>query len=214
MLESLMDLSAPHLAVLPKSDGGVLSVLAGTDRPLSGREVARLSGGSRSTVARVLRRLAEHGVVKVQEAGAGVALLYSLNREHVASDPLVDLLDLRRRLFDRLAAEFDGWPLPPLHASVFGSAARGDGGTASDIDLFIVRPSTILADDAGWRSHIDRLPHLIVIWTGNHAGIAEVSVDDVARLEREGATIVEDLRRDAITLAGYPLRELLALFAA
>ena len=204
-----MDLSAPYLVALPKSDGGVLSVLAGTDRPLSGREVARLSGGSRSTVARVLRRLAEHGLVNVQEAGAGVALLYSLNREHLASDPIVNLLGLRRRLFDRLAAELEGWPVPPLHASIFGSAARGDGGTSSDIDLFIVRPSAIDAEDARWRGHLDRLPNLILIWTGNHAGIAEVSMEDVTRLGRTRATIMEDLERDAITVLGQPVRELL-----
>jgi predicted transcriptional regulator len=204
-----VDLSAPYLAVLPKSDACVLSVLAGTDRPLSGREVARLSGGSRSTVARVLRRLAEHGLVMVQEAGAGVALLYTLNREHLASAPLVDLLSLRRRLFDRLAAELEGWPVPPLHASIFGSAARGDGGTSSDIDVFIVRPSSIDAEDARWRSRLDRLPNLIAIWTGNRAGIAEISTADVSRLERERAIIIEELRRDAITLVGHPIRELL-----
>lgn len=121
---SHMDLSAPYLAVLPATTGGVLSVLAGTNRPLSGREVARLGGVARTTTARVLQRLAEHGLVRVQEAGAGAALLYTFNREHVAADAVLGLVGLRCRLVDRLRNEFEGWPTPPLHASLFGSAAR------------------------------------------------------------------------------------------
>lgn len=184
-------------------------MLAGTKRPLSGREVARLSGGSRSTVARALLRLADHGIVTVQEAGAGAALLYSLNREHVAADPIVDLLNLRLRLFERLAAEIQAWQVVPLHASIFGSAARGDGSTSSDIDVFIVRPAAVGIEDAAWRTNLDRLPNLIVTWTGNHAGIAEVAEGDVRRLEHEHPAILEELDRDSITLVGPPVREVL-----
>lgn len=120
MVPSLMDMSAPHRVVFPEAAGGVLSALSGTTRPLSGREVARLSGVPRSTAARALHHLVTHGLARVQEAGAGAALLYTFNREHVAAEPVLALLGLRRTLLDRLRSELAGWPLPPLHASLFG----------------------------------------------------------------------------------------------
>src|SRR6056297_3639885 len=82
-----MDLSAPYR--------GVLSVLAGTNEPLTGREVARLANGARSTVARILGRLVEHGVVRAEEAGP--SRLYSLNREKPLAEPLLALVRLRGR---------------------------------------------------------------------------------------------------------------------
>jgi predicted nucleotidyltransferase len=35
-----------------------------------------------------------------------------------------------------------------MHASLFGSAARGDGVPESDIDLLIIRPERVDAEDA------------------------------------------------------------------
>lgn len=88
------------------------------------------------------------------------------------------LLSLRRQLIDRLTSEFKSWSVPPLHASLFGSAARKDGSTKSDIDLFIVRPDGTNSEDGQWRAQLDCLPQLIFNWTGNHAGIAEVEKEE------------------------------------
>jgi predicted nucleotidyltransferase len=210
VVTSIMHLGAPHLAVLSPAEGGVLAVLAGTDRPLSGREVARIAGQPRSTVARVLQRLVEHGLADAREAGAGAALLYLLNREHLASEPLEVLITLRSRLIERIRGELARWSLRPCHASLFGSAARGDGDTDSDIDLFLVRPMGVAADDAAWREQLDGLATRIERWTGNRASLADVSLGDVARLARERPPVVRELEREAITLQGSPARELLA----
>lgn len=202
-----MDLSAPYRAILSESTGGILTVLAGTTRLLTGREVTRLSGVPRSTAARTLQHLAEHGLVSAQEAGS--ALLYSLNREHLASEPVLALVNLRHRLIDSLKAEFANWAAPPLHASLFGSAARGDGDTASDVDLFIVRPCLIDPEDEGWRNQVDHLSRLVADWTGNHAGITEIAEQDLERLRRERPPVIKELGRDAIVLVGSHPRELL-----
>jgi Nucleotidyltransferase domain. len=196
-----MDLARPYAAVAPTVEGDVLVALAHTSRPLTGREVAKLARrGTQPSVQRALNQLALHGLVHTQEAGR--AILYTLNRDHIAY-PAVELLaDLRKRFFDRLRSLVAGWQLRPVHASVFGSAARGDGGQDSDIDVFIVRPPTVDEDGEIWRSQLVELQDSVRQWTGNHASISEVPLDEVARLSRTRPAIVGDLERDAVLLAG------------
>lgn len=203
-----MDMTMPYTALLAKTEGKVLAVLAGTTRPLSGREVARLAGLSQNGAWRVLRRLVEHGVVSQQEAGSGAALLYSLNHDHLAAEPVIALLRLREMLFDRIKGQIEAWPLAPVHASIFGSAARGDGDTASDIDVFVVRPQQIDDGDDAWRSQLDDLSERIRAWSGNHAGVAEIGEPELRRLRRDRPRVVGALREDAIVLAGLSIEEL------
>jgi predicted nucleotidyltransferase len=186
----------------------VLLVLCGTTRPLTGREVARLvRAGSQPAVNAALRRLAEEGLVRSEEAGN--AFLYTFNREHLGA-PAVELLaDIRTELQRRLRAEIAEWKLAATHVSVFGSAARGDGDTRSDIDIFVVRPADVPEDNPAWREQLDRLSDHLHDWTGNRAAVSEVSAADVRRLRRERPPVVEELRRDAITLAGPTPTELL-----
>jgi DNA-binding transcriptional ArsR family regulator len=99
-----VNLAAPYLVVLSASEGAALAALARTTSPLSGRQVARLGGGSSSSVARALKRLVEHGLVDMQVAGAGAALLYTLNRDHLAAEPVLALLGMRRTLARRLTS--------------------------------------------------------------------------------------------------------------
>src|SRR6266508_2965124 len=142
-----MDLSRPWAPIRSPIDMEVLRVLQGTSRPLTGREVARLvRAGSQPAVNVALRRLAEEGVLRVEEAGN--AYLYTFNREHLAAPALELLVDIRSELDRRLRAEIAEWKIAPAHVSIFGSAARGDGDTRSDIDLFVVRPARVSEDDS------------------------------------------------------------------
>jgi predicted nucleotidyltransferase len=196
-----MDLSRPWALIRSPIDMEALRVLRRTTRPLTGREVARLvRTGSQPTVNASLRRLNAEGLVHAEEAGN--AYLYTFNREHLAA-PAVELLaDVRGELERRLRVEIAAWEVAPIHVSLFGSAARGDGDTTSDIDIFIVRPRTITAEDARWREQLARLSDHVLAWTGNHAGLSEISEADTRRLRRERPPIVEELAQDAITIAG------------
>lgn len=203
-----MDLSRPWAPIRSSVDMEVLRVLRGTTRPLTGREVARLvHAGSQPTVNASLRRLSDEGLVHVEEAGN--AYLYTFNREHLAA-PAVELLaDVRAELERRVRDEVTGWKIAPVHLSVFGSAARGDGDTKSDIDIFVVRPRDVPDDDPGWGEQLDGLSDHVLAWTGNHAGLSEVSETDVRRLRRERPPVVQELSHDAITIAGPEPAELL-----
>lgn len=203
-----VDVARPYTALCPSLESEVLVVLHGTTRPLTGREVARLARrGSQPGVRRALQRLVEHGLVDVREAGR--ALLYTLNRDHLAAPAVAILAAMRAELERRLRAEIEEWEIAPEHASIFGSAARGDGDTASDIDLFVVRPDQVDEGDSRWREQLDRLAADARRWTGNHVGISEVSKRELRRLRRERPPVIEDLRSDSVTLAGPAAQALL-----
>jgi predicted nucleotidyltransferase len=203
-----MDLSRPWALIRSPIDMEVLLVLLGITRPLTGREVARLvRAGSQPAVNAALRRLAEEGLVRAEEAGN--AYLHTFNREHLGAQAVEMLAGIRRELERRLRAEIGEWEISPAHVSMFGSAARGDGDTRSDIDLFVVRPADVPEDNPDWRDQLDRLSDHVHDWTGNRAVVSEVSVADVRRLRRDRPPVVEELRRDAITLAGPAPIELL-----
>jgi Nucleotidyltransferase domain len=196
-----VNLSFPYTAALSRTDGQVLSVLAGTTKPLGGREVARLAGVSQNGAWRALRRLVDQGVVIEQPAG-GRSMLHTLNRDHLAAEPIIALTRLRSILFERLKQHLAAWEVQPIHASIFGSAARGDGDTESDIDILVIRPREVEEEDDLWRSQIDSLAAAIHSWTGNHAGIAEIAERDLARLRRERPPVIKDVVADGITLVG------------
>lgn len=197
----IVDVARPYTAVCPTLDSDVLSVLAGTTRPLTGREVARLLGRvSHSGVLNALNRLVEHGLVDRQEAGR--AFLFTLNRDHLAAPAVEVLAGMRTELIDRLRGAIATWASVPVHVSLFGSAARGDGDTRSDIDIFVVRPAGVSEEDRDWRAQLDSLALQVQRWTGNRAGIVEVAENEIPRLRTGARPIVAELRTDAITLAG------------
>lgn len=203
-----MDVAHPYMAICPALDSEVLNVLAGTSRPITGREVARLMGrSSHSGVLVVLNRLAEHGLVDRQEAGR--AFLFTLNREHLAAPAVVVLAGMRTELLDRLRQAIAAWEVTPVHASLFGSMARGEGDAQSDIDLFIVRPYDVAEEDTRWRGQIDILARQVQRWTGNHAGIAELAEAEIKRLRKSEPPIVDELRSNAIALSGPEVTALL-----
>src|SRR4051794_11299674 len=196
-----MDLAAPHSVVSPTLDGDVLVVLAGTTRPLTGREVARLARrGTPPAIAAVLRRLVHQGLVLRQEVGN--AFLHTLNRDHLAAPAVLVLAGLRSALFERVRATLEEWELQPVSAVLFGSAARGDGDADSDIDVLVVRPGEVDEEDHRWRAQLSGLAGAVHAWTGNHAGLIEVAEAELPGLLDDNRAVVASLRADAIPLVG------------
>lgn len=203
-----MNVSFPYRPLAEESALEAIRVLVRTTRPLTGRDVARLARGrSHSAIQRALNRLAESGVVSAQEAGR--AILYVLNRDHVAVEPALALLGLRGELLRRIANAVGGWSPAPEHVSVYGSTARGDGDEASDVDLFIVRPDDVDEESGHWREQIAALERDVRAWSGNSASISEVGQEELRRLQRDRPTVVAELEAEALTLIGPPTDELL-----
>lgn len=130
----------------------------------------------------------------------GRAYLYRLNREHVAARWIEGLADLRAQVFERLRAETRAWEMPPLAALVFGSVARGEAGSSSDLDLLVVRPRGCDPDDVLWRDQVAEIQRVGTALTGNDTRVVEFAE---AELEQPGSEpLIETALAEGIEIFG------------
>lgn len=189
-----MDLGAPVLDVVPAVRGALLQTLARLEQPVTRRQLASAAGVSPSHASAVIEELIRTGLVN--ETVAGRSSMVVLNRRHLAAGPVLALAGLRGELIRRLRERLSAWP-DLAGAWLFGSAARGDGGNASDIDLLIV------ADDLQSRELHERLAELhedVRAWTGNDLQVVEHSLASWRRLLRAKNPFVGQIRLDGIAL--------------
>lgn len=155
-----------------------------------------------------MNRLGDHGLLIVDAGPASHVV--RLNRDHVATEPAIALANLRPRVLTRLRDEVAGWSLPAVHVSLFGSVARGDGTTQSDIDLLVVRrPLASVDDQEVWDDQLAQSADAIHRWTGNWASWFDITDEDLARLAEAREPIVREWQHDAVTLLGPRLLTLL-----
>jgi hypothetical protein len=218
-----VDLTDPTRAITSALDGPVLEVLARSGRPLTVGEIAaEATRGSEIGVRRVTARLVQQGIVIATRMGRNQ--VHELNREHVAAAAAEALTGLRVELWKRLRESLRVWDPPPVHASVFGSAARADGGPDSDIDLLLVhrpftgetdaRPAGAIApfvhdmatpfispqDEHIWHEQVDKLRGDVLRWTGNHSQVLDLSLYQWWAAEEP--KLFAEMERDAVPLVG------------
>ncbi|MEV6287944.1 nucleotidyltransferase domain-containing protein [Kribbella sp. NPDC051770] len=204
-----MDFGRPIGTVVPSLDGAVLQVLAGADRGLSGRQVHGLAGvGSVAGVRLVLQRLTSTGLVHVAEAGN--SLLYTLNRKHLAAQAVELLSGLRTTFVTSLRAELATWTLPPVHAGLYGAAARGDGDLDSDVDVLLIRPDDVAADNDLWEQQAASLLRTVVDMTGNAAQFYELDLTELTVHVTGNEPIVDRWCDESVTVFGPDLTTVLS----
>lgn len=203
-----MQVQRPLATVTPTLDGDVLSVLAGTEVAVTPGQVARMvPHASVEGIRKVLKRLAEQGIVTVDRVGN--AYTYRLNRDHLAAPAVLQLANQRTTLLTRIEDTLAGWPVQPVYGALFGSAARGQMRPDSDVDIFLVRSDD--ADVAAWESLTGELAAAVTRWTGNDTRILDMAESEV----HEGATtddpVLHSIAVEGLTVAGSPrwLRSLL-----
>ena len=203
-----MDLAMPLAVVTPTLDAAVLHALAATTARASGAQVHRMAGtGSPDGVRRVLTRLAAQGIVLAEEHPN--ATLYLLNRDHVAADAVVALTRLRTTIIDRITDALSHWSPEPVHASLFGSFARGEATTASDIDIVVVIGPAGAADQDARAAQIDQLTADVLRWTGNRGHIVDPTPDILTAMIAAEDPLLASWRADHIHLMGTRLLDLL-----
>ena len=212
--EDLMDFSQPLQAVIPSLEGEVITVLARTTRPLTGRQIAGLTmSGSLSGVRLTLRRLESQGVVLAESAGR--AVLYRANREHLLWEAVEELArraesalaTLKIRIADVFTASLNPEQLAETSVAMFGSVARGTSNAKSDIDLVVVYPDS-LEPELG-QTVVDTLVERVSLWTGNRCNVYVTTLTLLERLVTEQDPMIESWADDAQTFLGADLRLLL-----
>ena len=191
-----MDLGSPVLDVAPAVRGALLQALARLEQPVTRRRLAAAAGVAPGNASAVIEELIQAGLVS--ETVAGRSSMVVLNRDHLAAGPVLALAGLRGELIRRLRERLSAWP--ELNGAwLFGSVARGDADSDSDVDLLIV------SDDLQSQDLHERLSRLqadVRSWTGNDLQLVEHSPSSWRELVRAKSPLVEQIRLDGIALAG------------
>jgi len=206
----------------------VLAVLAAAGKPLTVGQVAQQAvRGSEIGIRRSLARLAGQGIVRATLMGRNQ--VHELNRDHIAAGVAEMLAGLRTELWRRFRDELTRWRPRPLYASVFGSAARGDGDESSDIDLMLIHPPlpgekkparispslrSQITDALGefalsgaemdaarqWEGQVDRLRELVEGWTGNALQVVDLSFYEWRHPSEQSRLLFMEIARDGTEL--------------
>ena len=193
-----MNLGAPVLDVAPAVRGALLQVLARLEQPVTRRQLAANAGVAPGNASAVIENLIRAGLV--DETVAGRSSMVALNRNHLAAGPLLALAGLRGELIRRLRERLSEWP--DLEAAwVFGSVARGDAASESDIDLLVVAHDLQAPD---LHVLVAQLQADVRSWTGNDLQLVEHTPASWRKLVRSKNPLVEQIRFDGVSIVGRP----------
>lgn len=111
-------------------------LLLNPDKTYHVRELARLTGTSAGTLHKELAKLTQAGVLRRQQVGNQVR--YGANRECPIFEELSGIMRKTSGLVDVLAVALGGVEEQVALAFVFGSVARSEEQSASDVDLMLL----------------------------------------------------------------------------
>jgi predicted nucleotidyltransferase len=174
---------------MPGARGAALAVLLRTGAPLTGRRIhALIDGHSLGAVQQALRDLERIGVITTETIGrAGV---HRINDGHEAITPLRSLaspIEMLTRVVRDTASDVEA-------VILFGSVARGEAHTDSDIDLVVIAPQT-------WDGRAD-LQQQVHERLGNDCDVLHLTREDFARAPKVREPVVAEILRDGLALVG------------
>jgi predicted nucleotidyltransferase len=126
----------------------------------------------------------------------------------LASQPILMLADLRHAFLKELRESAGRLVPAPVNVTLFGSFARGDDDARSDVDMVLVRPSTVDEDDWTWADSIARWETYVRRISGNAPNIIEVGEREVLKLIKSRQPLWQAIGRQGIALQGRPLADI------
>jgi predicted nucleotidyltransferase len=193
-----MELNRPLATITPTLDGDVLTVLARHGATFTTGQVHRiLARHSEEGIRKVLRRLTSQGIVLAERVGNAFA--YRFNQDHLAAQHIVGLARIQETFLASLEDLLKSWRTPPVYAAVFGSAARGQMTTSSDVDLLLVRPHA--AAEPEWEDQVNSLTTTVTRWLGNDARVLEFTESEITTRGRD-EPVLTDVLQEGLTVTG------------
>ena len=200
---AVVEFRHPIEAVVPGAQGRVIAALLGTSGELNLRTIARVAGVSIAQASRVLPGLVELGMIERREVPP--SSLFRLVPEHVATRALLQLADARTVVMTEMGRAASKIRPAPVSVVTFGSFARGDSEPDSDIDVIVVRPTGIDADDDRWTHTIEQWRATVSRVAGTTVEILEVDTDAVVAKLSGGTQLWRDVHRDGQVVFGERL---------
>lgn len=186
-----MNFGEPFGGIISGARGAVLAVLLRTGTPLTGRQIHGLISDAHglSSTQVALKSLTQMGLVDSQTIGrAGVHLI---NEQHSSIAPLRALVDPIAALESAVHEVIDSSVKAVI---LFGSIARAEATSTSDIDLAIIASST-------WDDRV-KLQDTIKQRLGNNCDILVFTEAEFTHLSAKGEPVVADIIRDGVALIG------------
>lgn len=176
-------------------DSQVLTVLVRSEQYLTIREIHQLlpEHGSHQGVRLSAGRLVEQGMLLQRLTGRGYA--FAFNGDHLLAAAVRQIAHAKSELIARMAHAISEWQIQPTVATLFGSAARNEMSTDSDIDVLIVVPDGA-TDDVVDELVSDFAAH-VTLWTGNDLRPLIYKDSEV-----QPASIFDSIVADGIAIAG------------
>lgn len=184
-----------------------LRILMDAARPLSGREIARLSHMNHRSCLKALTRLEHIGFVNRNRGGRDH--LFSINREHrLWHEGILPMLEIERRHLGRLAKRLR----KELSIYVESAILYGDSIMKRDVhdttvDLCLVVNSRIMEQEI--RSHLDIITP--IAWKRYGAKLQTIifTEPDFVRRAKRGQVSVQAILREGQVISGKTFRELM-----
>jgi predicted nucleotidyltransferase len=188
----------------------VLRVLVRHRGHLAASEITRLSGLSRGSVRLGLMSLETMGIVT--SSGSPHSRVYRFEEGHHLGPALEALFEAEKGRFAAILGELrrSAAGQPVLSLFIFGSAARGDDGPDSDLDIGVVAKAEHLVEAVETVRQALRKPAEKLGFFPNVVGL---DLGDIGRLEIESDAWWRNVKEDAIVLSGVE-PEVLALEGA
>lgn len=183
----------------------VLRTLSKATRGLTGREIARLSGVAAQATLDALGRLESAGFVRWLPAGR--AHLYELNHGHfLLKSGILPLLEaeseFRPRIRTILKRSLEGHV---VSAAIFGSTARGEERSGSDLDLLIIIERREDREKA--LGETDAVSERLRKEFGIRLSPLAISRSELREGYRKGASFFRAVVKEGETVAGIDLLE-------
>jgi DNA-binding transcriptional ArsR family regulator len=183
----------------------ILRLLAASTTPLTGRQVAELTGLSQPGTARPLEHFADLGVVSRRRVGR--AILHELQRDNALVETIVvPVMEAERGILDLLEKDLEEtFAASTVSVVLFGSALMGAGVRGGDIDVLLV------AEDNATAERVEGIAEHVGPRYFRRYGMPLSAIVKTRQALAQGpAPFVISALRDGVTVAGTPLAEVVS----